>query len=133
VAGRERLAEHVATEGPAGTQDEVAPASFFALLVIAVSFLPVLTLEAQEGRMFKPLAYTKTLTMLVAAGRVIKLDPALRVLFTRVRRFEFRPAWLYRVTNAVLVGRPRIPIPSATCSRRCTSRWSGGRYGGNGR
>jgi len=86
---------------------EVAPASFFALLVIAVSFLPVLTLEAQEGRMFKPLAYTKTLAMLVAAGLVITLDPALRVLFTRVRRFEFRPAWLCRATNAVLVGHIR--------------------------
>ena len=86
---------------------EVAPASFFALLVIAVSFLPVLTLESQEGRLFKPLAYTKTLTMLVAAGLVITLDPALRVLFTRVRRFEFGPAWLCRVTNAVLVGRIR--------------------------
>ena len=71
---------------------EVAPASFFALLVIAVSFLPVLALESQEGRLFKPLAYAKTLTMLVAAGLVITLDPALRVLFTRVRRFEFRPA-----------------------------------------
>jgi Cu(I)/Ag(I) efflux system membrane protein CusA/SilA len=86
---------------------EVAPASFFALLVIAVSFLPVLTLEAQEGRMFKPLAYTKTLAMLVAAGLVITLDPALRVLFTRVRRFEFRPAWLCQAVNAVLVGRIR--------------------------
>src|SRR5215467_3935317 len=84
---------------------EVAPASFFALLVIAVSFLPVLTLEAQEGRMFKPLAYTKTLAMLVAAALVITLDPALRVLLTRVRRFEFRPAWLCRAVNAVLVGR----------------------------
>ena len=86
---------------------EVAPASFFALLVIAVSFLPVLALESQEGRLFKPLAYTKTLTMLVAAGLVITLDPALRVLFTRVRRFEFRPAWLCRAANAVLVGRIR--------------------------
>ena len=86
---------------------EVAPASFYALLVIAVSFLPVLTLEAQEGRMFKPLAYTKTLTMLVAAGLVITLDPALRVLLTRVRRFEFRPAWLCRAVNAVAVGRIR--------------------------
>ncbi len=86
---------------------EVAPASFFALLVIAVSFLPVLALESQEGRLFKPLAYTKTLTMLVAAALVITLDPALRVLFTRVRRFEFRPAWLCRVANAVVVGRIR--------------------------
>src|SRR6185436_17760070 len=81
---------------------EVAPASFFALLVIAVSFLPVLTLESQEGRMFTPLAYTKTLTMLVAAGLVLTLDPALRVLFTRVRPFDFRPAWLCRVTNTVI-------------------------------
>ena len=86
---------------------EVAPASFFALLVIAVSFLPVLALESQEGRLFKPLAYTKTLTMLVAAGLVITLVPALRMLFTRVRRFEFRPAWLCRAANAVLVGRIR--------------------------
>ena len=58
---------------------EVAPASFFALLVIAVSFLPVLTLEAQEGRLFKPLAYTKTLAMIVAAFLAITLDPALRL------------------------------------------------------
>ena len=86
---------------------EVAPASFFALLVIAVSFLPVLALESQEGRLFKPLAYTKTLTMLVAAGLVITLVPALRMLFTRVRRFEFRPVWLCRAANAVLVGRIR--------------------------
>jgi Cu(I)/Ag(I) efflux system membrane protein CusA/SilA len=86
---------------------EVAPASFYALLVIAVSFLPVLTLEAQEGRLFKPLAYTKTLAMMVAAGLAITLDPALRLVFTRVRRFEFSPSWLCRVTNTVLVGRIR--------------------------
>ncbi len=83
---------------------EVAPASFFALLVIAVSFLPVLTLEAQEGRLFKPLAYTKTLAMIVAACLVVTLDPALRLVFTRLRRFEFRPPWLCRAANAVLVG-----------------------------
>ena len=83
---------------------EVAAASFFALLVIAVSFLPVLTLEAQEGRLFKPLAYTKTLAMIVAAVLAITLDPALRLLFTRLRRFEFRPPWLCRAANAVLVG-----------------------------
>ena len=86
---------------------EVAPASFYALLVIAVSFLPVLTLEAQEGRMFKPLAYTKTLAMIVAACLAITLDPALRILFTRFRRVEFKPAWLSRIANAVLVGRIR--------------------------
>src|SRR5512147_936153 len=83
---------------------EVAPASFFALLVIAVSFLPVLTLEAQEGRLFKPLAYTKTLAMIVAACLVVTLDPALRLVFTRLRNFEFDPPWLCRAANTVLVG-----------------------------
>jgi Cu(I)/Ag(I) efflux system membrane protein CusA/SilA len=83
---------------------EVAGPTFFALLVIAVSFLPVLTLQAQEGRMFRPLAYAKTLTMVIAAVLAITLDPALRVLLTRVERFDFRPQWLCRVANAVLIG-----------------------------
>ncbi|HWZ77277.1 MAG TPA: CusA/CzcA family heavy metal efflux RND transporter [Candidatus Sulfotelmatobacter sp.] len=86
---------------------EVAGPTFFALLVIAISFLPVLTLEAQEGRMFKPLAYTKTLAMLIAAGMAITLDPALRLLLARVDRFDFRPSWLCRVANALLVGKIR--------------------------
>jgi Cu(I)/Ag(I) efflux system membrane protein CusA/SilA len=84
---------------------EVGGPSFFALLVIAVSFLPVLTLEAQEGRLFKPLAYTKNLSMIVAAVLAITLDPAMRLLFTHMQNFEFRPWWLARVTNAVLVGK----------------------------
>jgi copper/silver efflux system protein len=86
---------------------EVAAPSFFALLVIAVSFLPVLTLEAQEGRLFRPLAYTKSLCMVIAAILAITLDPALRLLFTRQRAFDFEPAWLRRVANAVAVGRIR--------------------------
>ena len=83
---------------------EVAGPSFFALLVIAVSFLPVLSLESIEGRMFKPLAYTKNLSMLVAAVLAITLDPALRLLFTHMRNFNFQPPWLCRITNAVVVG-----------------------------
>jgi Cu(I)/Ag(I) efflux system membrane protein CusA/SilA len=83
---------------------EVAGPTFFALLVIAVSFLPVLTLQAQEGRMFRPLAYTKTLTMAVAALLAITLDPALRMLLTRVDRFDFQPAWLCRFMNVILIG-----------------------------
>jgi Cu(I)/Ag(I) efflux system membrane protein CusA/SilA len=83
---------------------EVGGPSFFALLVIAVSFLPVLTLEAQEGRLFKPLAYTKTLAMVVAAVLAITLDPALRLLFTRLHPFAFRPRWLCRTANTALVG-----------------------------
>jgi copper/silver efflux system protein len=83
---------------------EVGGPSFFALLVIAVSFLPVLTLEAQEGRLFKPLAYTKTLSMIVAALLAITLDPALRLLFTRPMPFAFRPTWLRELTNGLVVG-----------------------------
>src|SRR5690242_1201429 len=84
---------------------EVGGPSFFALLVIAVSFLPVLTLEAQEGRLFKPLAYTKNFSMIIAAVLAITLDPAMRLLFTHMSNFRFRPRWLARVTNAVLVGK----------------------------
>ncbi len=84
---------------------EVGGPSFFALLVIAVSFLPVLTLEAQEGRLFKPLAYTKNFAMIVAAVLAITLDPAMRLVFTHMRNFNFRPRWLARAANAVLVGK----------------------------
>ena len=84
---------------------EVGGPSFFALLVIAVAFLPVLTLEAQEGRLFKPLAYTKNLSMIIAAVLAITLDPAMRLLFTHMDNFEFRPRWLARIVNAVLVGK----------------------------
>ncbi|MHC1745460.1 MAG: efflux RND transporter permease subunit [Syntrophobacteraceae bacterium] len=86
---------------------QVAGPSFFALLVIAVSFLPVLTLEAQEGKLFKPLAYTKNLSMIVAAGLAITLDPALRLFFMRFRPFQFRSVWVSRVVNAVAVGKIR--------------------------
>ena len=83
---------------------EVGGPSFFALLVIAVSFLPVLTLEAQEGRLFRPLAYTKNFSMIIAAVLAITLDPAMRLLFTHMKTFSFKPAWLARAANAVLVG-----------------------------
>ena len=62
---------------------EVGPALFFSLLIITVSFLPVFTLEAQEGRLFKPLAYTKTFAMAGAALLSLTLVPALMVLFIR--------------------------------------------------
>ena len=83
---------------------QVAGPSFFALLVIAVSFLPVLTLEAEEGRLFKPLAYTKTFAMVIAAFLAITLDPALRLLITKLKNFSFRPRWLSRLSNSILVG-----------------------------
>ena len=86
---------------------EVGGPSFFALLVIAVSFMPVFALEAQEGRLFKPLALTKTLAMVIAALLAITLDPAMRLLLTRVKDFNFRPKWLARATSALLVGKIR--------------------------
>ena len=88
-----------------GAVKQVAGPSFFSLLVIAVSFLPVFALEAQEGRLFKPLAYTKTLVMVVAAILAITLDPALRLTLTHLRNFQFRPHWLARAANAVFVGK----------------------------
>jgi len=64
---------------------EVGPALFFSLLIITVSFLPIFALEAQEGRMFKPLAYTKTFAMAAAALLSVTLVPALMLLFVRGR------------------------------------------------
>lgn len=62
---------------------EVGPALFFSLLIITVSFVPVFTLEAQEGRMFSPLAYTKTYAMAAAAILAITLVPVLMGYFVR--------------------------------------------------
>jgi Cu(I)/Ag(I) efflux system membrane protein CusA/SilA len=84
---------------------EVGGPSFFSLLVIAVSFMPVFALEAQEGRLFKPLAFTKNFAMIIAAVLAITLDPAMRLLFTRVQHFSFRPRWLAAIADAVLVGK----------------------------
>jgi len=64
---------------------EVGPSIFFSLLVITVSFLPVFTLQATEGRLFRPLAFTKTYSMGFAALLAVTLTPALAVLFIRGR------------------------------------------------
>ncbi|MBI4455550.1 MAG: efflux RND transporter permease subunit [Acidobacteria bacterium] len=84
---------------------EVGGPSFFALLVIAVSFMPVFALEGQEGRLFKPLAFTKNFSMIVAAVLAITLDPAIRLLFTHMKEYNFRPRFLARIASAVLVGK----------------------------
>ena len=68
---------------------EVGGPSFFALLVIAVSFMPVFTLEGMEGRLFKPLAFTKNFSMAIAAILAITLDPAIRLLFTHMDHLQF--------------------------------------------
>jgi Cu(I)/Ag(I) efflux system membrane protein CusA/SilA len=67
----------------AKSASEVGPALFFSLLIITVSFLPVFILEAQEGRMFAPLAYTKTYAMAASAGLAITLVPVLMGYFIR--------------------------------------------------
>lgn len=80
---------------------QVAPALFFSLLIIVVSFLPVFLLEAQEGRMFRPLAWTKTLAVGFSSLLAITLVPPLMLLFIRGR---LRPEWrnpVSRITQAV--------------------------------
>jgi len=84
---------------------EVGPSVFFSLLVIAVAFLPIFTLVDQEGRLFRPLAWTKNLTMLVAALLAVTLDPALRMLFTRMDFVSFRPRPVSWLVNQITVGR----------------------------
>jgi len=82
---------------------QVGPALFFSLLIITVSFLPIFSLEAQEGRLFKPLAYTKTFAMAAAALLSVTLVPALMTLFVRGRIVAERRnpvnrflIWIYR-------------------------------------
>ncbi|MFZ0034581.1 MAG: CusA/CzcA family heavy metal efflux RND transporter [Sedimentisphaerales bacterium] len=84
---------------------EVGPSVFFSLLVIAVAFLPVFTLVDQEGRLFKPLAYSKNLAMAIAAVLAITLDPAIRMLFTRMDYHHFKPKWLSKLYNTITVGK----------------------------
>ena len=85
-----------------GAMQEVGPTIFFSLLVITIAFLPVFTLEGTEGRLFRPLAFTKTYSMAFAAGLAVTLTPALAALMIRgrVRREERNPLnrlliWLY--------------------------------------
>jgi len=99
---------------------EVGPALFFSLLIITVSFLPVFTLEAQEGRMFKPLAYTKTYAMAGAAFLSITLVPVLMLLFIRgkimpekknpLNRFLI---WIYRPVIAWVMRWKKLTIAIA--------------------
>jgi copper/silver efflux system protein len=99
---------------------EVGPALFFSLLIITVSFLPVFTLEAQEGRLFAPLAYTKTFAMAGAALLSVTLVPVLMLLFIRgkilpearnpVNRFLI---WVYRPVIAAVMRWKKLTILAA--------------------
>ncbi len=84
---------------------EVGPSVFFSLLVIAVAFMPVFTLVDQEGRLFKPLAYAKNFAMAIAAILAVTLDPAVRMMFTRMDFVHWKPKWLSDLVNTVTVGR----------------------------
>jgi copper/silver efflux system protein len=99
---------------------EVGPALFFSLLVITVSFMPIFTLESQEGRLFSPLAFTKTFAMAAAALLSVTLVPALMVIFVRgrivpeqrnvINRFLI---WVYRpVIKAVLHAKTLVVLLS---------------------
>ncbi len=87
---------------------EVGPALFFSLLIITLSFLPVFTLEAQEGRLFAPLAWTKTWAMAAAAGLSVTLVPVLMLWFIRgrIRSEESNPLnrWLIAAYQPLLRG-----------------------------
>jgi Cu(I)/Ag(I) efflux system membrane protein CusA/SilA len=96
---------------------EVGPALFFSLLIITVSFLPIFALEAQEGRLFHPLAFTKTFAMAAAALLSVTVVPALMVLFVRghivpeyknpVNRFLI---WVYRPIIEVVLKAKALTI-----------------------
>jgi Cu(I)/Ag(I) efflux system membrane protein CusA/SilA len=117
--------ERLSTSGPgadrhkllAEAAKEVTPAIFFSLLIIAVAFLPVFTLTGQAGRLFKPLAYTKTFVMLISAVLSITFAPALRDILIRgkirpekkhpISRFIIR---LYEPFVYVALRRPKSTI-----------------------
>ena len=84
---------------------EVGPSVFFSLLVVSVSFMPIFTLVDQEGRLFKPLAYSKNLAMAIAALLALTLDPAMRMLFARIEPFTFKPKWLAWSFTQIAVGK----------------------------
>ncbi len=84
---------------------EVGPSVFFSLLVIAIAFLPVFTLVDQEGRLFRPLAFTKNFVMAIASILAVTLDPAMRMIFARMDYFKFRPRLVSWIVNQVVVGK----------------------------
>ncbi|MBL8501314.1 MAG: efflux RND transporter permease subunit [Nitrosomonas sp.] len=112
----ENAHKHLARAGPGESRtqavitacQEVGPSLFFSLLIITVSFLPVFALEAQEGRMFQPLAYTKTFAMAGAAMLSITLVPVLILLLIRGRIPQERDnplgRWMIRWYQPVVAG-----------------------------
>ncbi len=118
--GYRHLAEQPEPPGPAdrhrilvGAAQQVGPALFYSLLIIVISFLPVFLLEAQEGRMFRPLAWTKTLALIFSSLLSITLVPALMPLFLKGRLRPERENPAARISQAIY-----LPI-----LRWCLRRW----------
>ncbi|MGO4326879.1 efflux RND transporter permease subunit [Cupriavidus sp. 2TAF22] len=115
---------------------EVGPALFFSLLIITLSFVPVFTLEAQEGRLFSPLAFTKTYSMAAAAGLSITLVPVLMgyLIRGRIPGEHANPLnrWLIRAYQPVLakvLRYPRTTVVLAAIALAATA-WPIARIGG---
>ncbi|MGP0061266.1 MAG: efflux RND transporter permease subunit [Beijerinckiaceae bacterium] len=114
---------------------EVGPALFFSLLVITVSFMPIFTLESQEGRLFSPLAFTKTFSMAAAALLSVTLVPALMVIFVRGRIVAEHKnplnrllIWLYRpLIKGVLRAKTFVILLAAAVL--AVSTWPAGQLG----
>jgi len=110
--GYRQLSEHTSaeTEGVSAPErrrillsaaKQVGPAIFFSLVIIVVSFLPVFLLEAQEGRMFRPLAWTKTLAVGFSSVLAISLVPVLMILFIRGKLRPESKNPISRITQAI--------------------------------
>jgi Cu(I)/Ag(I) efflux system membrane protein CusA/SilA len=108
---------------------EVGPALFFSLLIITVSFMPIFTLESQEGRLFNPLAFTKTFSMAAAALLSVTLVPALMVVCIRgrivpehknpINRFLI---WIYRPAIAAVM-HAKVPVILASLAILAVTIW----------
>ena len=99
---------------------EVGPSLFFSLLIVTVSFLPVFTLQQVEGRLFRPLAFTKTFAMAAASLLAVTLVPALMVTFVkgRIRSEDKNPiarffTWVYRPVIRIVLRYPGTVLTSA--------------------
>src|SRR6185437_10052071 len=96
-----RIANNVRCRILIDAAKQVGPALFFSLLIIVVSFLPVFLLEAQEGRMFRPLAWTKTLAVASSSLLAITLVPVLMTLLIRGNLRPERANPVSRFTQAL--------------------------------
>ncbi|MFS2002510.1 efflux RND transporter permease subunit [Duganella sp. CT11-25] len=115
---------------------EVGPALFFSLLIIVLSFIPVFTLEAQEGRLFAPLAFTKTYAMAAAAGLAVTLIPVLMgyLIRGRIPDEQKNPLnrWLialYRPLLEIVLRHPKATLAAAGLVALATA-WPMARLGG---